>query len=100
MMFKGSCWAFTAAGAIEATTAMTTGQLIDLSPQQLVSCDAKSFGCTGGFIHTAFEYVAQNGGIAPEVVYPYTGTDSACNTALVRALFLVFLRDSFVIFPV
>jgi cathepsin F len=50
--YCGSCWAFTAAEQIE-SDAIRTLKGFDtkstLSPQQVTSCDTKSWGCDGGW---------------------------------------------------
>ncbi|MED6219101.1 hypothetical protein PIB30_032690 [Stylosanthes scabra] len=77
----GCCWAFSAVGAVESIHAMTTGNLVSLSEQQLVSCDrhGRDQGCRGGFMQDAFRYISMNGGIAGEEDYPYNATDGVCN---------------------
>uniref|UniRef100_A0A1D1YBX8 Cysteine proteinase RD21a n=1 Tax=Anthurium amnicola TaxID=1678845 RepID=A0A1D1YBX8_9ARAE len=77
----GSCWAFSSTGAMEGINAITTGELISLSEQELVDCDTTNEGCDGGYMDYAFEWVINNGGIDSEANYPYTGqADSVCNT--------------------
>ncbi|KAM8735442.1 cathepsin K [Acanthopagrus schlegelii] len=74
----GSCWAFSSAGALEGQLAKTTGQLRDLSPQNLVDCVSENQGCGGGYMTNAFKYVQENGGIDSEEAYPYAGVDQPC----------------------
>ncbi|KAL0557913.1 hypothetical protein IC582_006470 [Cucumis melo] len=80
----GSCWSFSAVGALEGANFLSTGKLISLSEQQLVDCDhecdpeeagACDAGCNGGLMTSAFEYILKAGGLEREEDYPYTGTD-------------------------
>lgn len=81
----GSCWTFSATGAIEGIWSISKGELIDLSEQQLVDC-AQGFpygshGCNGGQMDGAFEYVIENGQCTNKE-YPYvsgtTKQDGIC----------------------
>lgn len=72
----GSCWAFSATEAIESTYFLATGQLIDLSAQQITSCDTTDGGCNGGWPVRAYSYVASAGGLESNGDYPYTSGSS------------------------
>lgn len=72
----GSCWAFSAVGAMEGAHALKTGKLVTLSEQDLVDCvNHGADTCdAGGEMHDGYLEVIAAGGIESEASYPYTGT--------------------------
>ena len=50
----GSCWAYSAVGALEGAHYKATGQLVSLSVQQLIDCATDNHGCKGGWYDRAF----------------------------------------------
>ncbi|KAI6682050.1 hypothetical protein NL676_035931 [Syzygium grande] len=76
----GSCWSFSATGALEAAYHQAFGKGISLSEQQLVDCAGafNNFGCGGGLPSQAFEYIKYNGGLDTEEAYPYTAKEEPC----------------------
>lgn len=77
----GSCWAFSAIGALEGLHAIKKGSLVEYSEQELVDCTLNkqyfNFGCHGGMSDRAFKYIADSG-ISTESEYGYEGDDLTC----------------------
>lgn len=82
----GSCWAFSATGAMEGQHARKTGRLESLSEQNLVDCCHRCHGCGGGLMQSAFRCVLEEGGIESEFEYPYTAHDGVCKYEKRRAV--------------
>jgi C1A family cysteine protease len=77
----GSCWAFSATGAMEGYSKVKKGSLPNLSEQQLVDCagSAGNHGCGGGWPSSAIKWAAGKGS-ASQQSYPYTGRDGSCKS--------------------
>jgi C1A family cysteine protease len=69
----GSCWAFSAAAAMESAHAIFHATLYKLSEQNFVSCSSLqgNLGCNGGLYSYAWNY-AKSHPVESEANYPYT----------------------------
>lgn len=78
----GSCWAFGATEALSDRFFIEKGTDVVLSPQHLVSCDKSNFGCNGGYLDKAWNFMHKTGVVTDEC-YPYTsgttGEDGTCS---------------------
>ena len=79
----GSCWAFGATEAMSDRWAIDNDDVI-LSPQHMVSCDKNNYGCQGGYLNYAWNFITGTG-VVDDDCYPYTsgksGQDGACKAA-------------------
>ncbi len=83
----GSCWSFSSSGAMEGAWAISSGDLVSLSEEQLVECATGrsygSHGCNGGQMEGAFKYAIESG-MCTEADYPYTsgtGSSGSCQSS-------------------
>ena len=100
----GSCWSFSATGALEGAYQIKYGTLISFSEQNLVSCDTIDSACNGGLMDNAFSWTKSNGGLCTESGYPYTSgstgqkgtclTTCAKNTAVAPKSFTDVAKNS------
>ena len=75
----GSCWTFSATGAMEGAYAIDMETLNLFSEQQLVDCVKKDNGCNGVEMIDAFEYISNNP-VCTEEEDPYKAKDGFCIT--------------------
>jgi C1A family cysteine protease len=71
----GSCWAFAAAGAVEAGIKINNGVELDISEQQAIDCNDVGSDCDGGQCSVGYS-VYKDPGAVSEADYPYTATDT------------------------
>lgn len=78
----GGCWAFAAAMTLQQRYCKDLGERVELSPQDLISCDTKNFHCNGGSLQSAWYYL-RNYGIVKETCFPFSsryGTVEKCTS--------------------
>jgi len=91
----GSCWAFATTGALEGQEKVrlangllsNSSKLIELSEQNLVDCVKDDYGCNGGYMKDAMDYIKQEGGIEDEKAYPYEARTRKCRFRKEKSVF-------------
>jgi len=78
----GSCWAFSVTSEVESAHYMRTKNLVELSTQELISCDGGDGGCNGGDPISAYRFLKAAGGLDVASDYPdrshTTGESGTC----------------------
>lgn len=64
-------------GTLEAQLALKTGELITLSEQELLDCSHSNYGCDGGVVQYAYDYIISSG-LSSAENYPTTGSVGSC----------------------
>lgn len=84
----GSCWSFSATGAMEGAYFIKNGKLLSLSEQELVDCSGSfgNMGCNGGLMDYAFEFAVEDG-MCSEAEEPYHARDAKCDKCASVATF-------------
>jgi len=84
----GSCWSFSATGALEASYFQSSGKSLDFSPQEFVDCDNRKnsankgtdMGCNGGLMDSAFDWASKNKGLCEWNAYGnYNAANGDCH---------------------
>ena len=70
----GSCWDFGATACFESAILIATGDTLDLSEQQVLSCNAGGSSCGGGWMNDAYNLFMSFGAVG-ESCMPYQAND-------------------------
>lgn len=89
----GSCWAFGATEALSDRLCIASSGKTNvvLSPQYLVNCDTNNYGCNGGYLNLAWNFLKTKGAPLNSCV-PYTATDGTCPTKCADGSALTFYK--------
>jgi len=76
----GSCWAFSSAGILEDRFCQHSDAQIKvtLSPQDMVDCDFENFGCRGGYMVPALDFLITEG-VTNYDCLPYVNEKRPCS---------------------
>lgn len=71
----GSCWAFASVRSLEISMSHLKKDKLDLSEQDMVSCETSAYKCSGGFMESANFLLT---GITDEAHWPYAASNLKC----------------------
>lgn len=93
----GSCWAFSSISHLESLWAIKTGDLHNLSEQQLVDCATTgNYGCNGGFMSNVYNFYTYNHDVIADEDYPYTASVGECQDSSIEATGVHNVRNGYV----
>jgi len=72
----GSCWAFSTTSALETFMRIRNYSVDRLSEQELVDCSSENYGCNGGLMDLAMDYIIQRQGLSSNEKYSYNATET------------------------
>lgn len=80
----GSCWTFSAIGAVEGAYKLATGVLKTFSEQNMLDCTYETMypgydGCSGGWYYDAYQWIMDNAHLSREINWPYMERDEYCD---------------------
>merc|ERR1711962_504193 len=80
----GSCYSFSATGALEGAWKKARGSLPSLSEQQIVDCSGRygNYGCRGGWYQSCWKYARDAGGDESENAYSRSCSSRRLNHAV------------------
>ena len=87
----GSCWAFGATEALADRYCIKKNQHLVFSPQYLVDCNLNNYGCSGGYLNLAWNFISTNG-VPLDSCVPYAGVNQACDTKCADGSSLTFFK--------
>ncbi|XP_072157070.1 cathepsin K [Bemisia tabaci] len=73
----GACWAFSTVNMVEMMLAKEQNKVDRLSVQAILDCDVNTYGCDGGSMVAALEYMEEHG-VPTADVYPYIAENGDC----------------------
>jgi len=83
----GSCWTFSAIGALSGNCGIVNNTWVDLAEQELVDCCTtenhyfECTGCNGGWMSGGLIYAYDKDGVAATDDYSYTARNGSCKTS-------------------
>lgn len=72
----GSCWAFSTTSSLETFMRKQNYSVDRLSEQELVDCSAENYGCNGGLMDLAMDYIIKENGLSSDADYLYNALET------------------------
>jgi len=73
----GSCWAMSGSAVLADRSCIANASSAQLSPQYMVYCGSKTFGCQGGGMTPLWQQLVDQGTVTEDCI-PFTARDGSC----------------------